>query len=280
MKKIFYTMICGMLSLTAGAQSRQLQGLSASANQQLLEQAVADGLLVVRRYYQLKDTTVEPPAYYGWNNQPHFGESLSLGVKGDSGRCLLSESAVHPWLYDPKFDQYRNQNRYVPALFKAEYRLLDSAAYRPVVLEDSAVPLSDNRLYTAVADSAFGSSGFTVDRDSGEKNGWLVWVLANAPLTGNATQPLSLIVYRSPLTFTDDLTLYEVRTLSTEKTILGGIYILPQITGIGQITVKLSGVLLEENEKWHVVKVAALPLSAPAGGSGELTPATNEKLER
>jgi hypothetical protein len=180
-------------------------------------------------------------------------------------------------MYDSKFDPYRTQNRYVPVFLKAEYRLLDSTAYLPVVWRDSIVEVSPNKVY-AVMDTAFCHRGFTIDHTSGVKNGWLVWVLSGTPIPDNAAQPLSLVVHRSELTFTDDQPLYEVRTLSTERTILGGIYIVPQITAIGQIVVKLAGVLHLENDTWQVVKLAS-PVPGAADTPGGLTPAAARQEE-
>jgi hypothetical protein len=270
MNKNFLLIVCIMWTGVIAGQALNLQP---GASQQLLENAVKDGLIIVHRYYQLQDVSVAPPANYGWNNQPHFGDSWSLAVK-TSGGCLLSDAAVHPWTYDGKFGEYRSQTRYRPVYFKSEYRHMDTAVYLPVAIPDSVVAVSAGRLYQ-VADSVFGNRGFVLDHETGAKDGWLVWLVSRVPVADNAAQPFSLVAHRSELTFTGSQSQYEVRTLSTERVILGGIYVLPQVTGVGQITVKLSGVLHKENDKWYVVKLASSAASASSetSGAGVLTPA-------
>lgn len=270
MNKKILLIVCIMWT---GVIAGQTLNLSVGANQQLLENAVEDGLIIVRRYYQLQDVSVAPPANYGWNNQPYFGDSWSLAVK-TSGGYLLADAAVHPWTYDGKFEQYRNQTRYRPVYLKSEYRQTDTTAYLPIAIPDSVVAVSAGRLYR-VADSVFGNRGFVLDHEAGAKDGWLIWVVSRVPVADDAAQPFSLVVHRSELTFTDAQSQYEVRTLSTERVILGGIYVLPQVTGVGQIIVKLSGVLHKENDKWHVVKLttSAMSASSAASGGAGLTPA-------
>jgi hypothetical protein len=255
----------------------QIAGFSISSNQQLIEDAVKDGLFVLHQYYRLQDTTAATPSFYGWGDLPHFGDTYSLAVKTVGG-YFSGNQTIHPWMYDSKFEEYRDSRQYAPVISTTEYKLTDSVAYSPLAFKNIAfTSVSDNRVYRMQDTATFSGKGLCPDYTVGEKKGWLVWAVSDKPLSESNTQKLSLMIYRSELVFDAGKELYEVKNPSTEKIVLGGIYILPEITGIGQVTFKLLGFLHNENNKWNVVKLkdpssaSGAPGNTPAVGTGGLT---------
>ncbi|MDR1898267.1 MAG: hypothetical protein LBR10_15930 [Prevotellaceae bacterium] len=276
MKKVLF--FCIFQTWAATVLVAQSLGLSISSNQQMIEDAVKDGLFVIHQYYQLQDTTAATPSYYGWNNNPHFGDTYSLGVKTTNG-YYVGDRVIRPWIYDSKFEEYRNSNQFAPVFLKAEYRQFDSTSCSPLALKDVTPEIiSENRVFF-IDDAIFDNKGFSADYADGTTKGWLVWAVTDKPLPEADRQPLSLLVYRSELVLENRKELYEVRTPSTQKTVLGGIYILPEVTEIGKITFRLLGILHYENDRWNVVKIKTVAnmLSTP-GSNSLLTPGSNSLL--
>jgi hypothetical protein len=261
-----------MVSLLS-EQSAKAQIRLISGNQQLIEEAVQDGIFIVRQQYQLMDTTAETPEYWGLNGALHFGASYSLGVKTTKG-YYLDRKAVYPWLYDDNFDEYRDSDKFAPVISQTGVRHLDSLAYRAIAFNDkSTTAVADSQFYY-VDDSATFGRGFIEDNTAGEKKGWLVWAVSEKTMqTVPDTVNVSMLIYRTELNFVNEQTEYEIKKPSTNKTILGGIYVLPETTDIGVITVKLCGTLLLKDDKWEVVKIRKNDPAAvvPVTG-GRLTP--------
>lgn len=240
-----------------------------STNQQLIEDAVKSGLIIIHRQYQLQDVTAATPSFFGWNNDLHFGDSYSLAVKTTEG-YYIGGQAVHPWKYDNKFDEYQDNAQYAPVLSGSEYRQLSDTVYSSLPFKEQIIKeISENRIYS-VRDTVFGNQGFTTYISATDTiKGWLVWVVSGKPLAENSAQPLFCITYRSELVCKDDQLLYEINPPAIQTNILGGIYVVPEVTAIGQITFKLAGILHFEHEQWHIVRLNQTSAPSPQGG---LTP--------
>ena len=286
MKTIIY-----MVLFFAGINVAAQQSISfvnpLSNNQQLIEDAVKDGLFVVRRYYKLQDTTTTEPSYYGWNNLPYFGFTHSLGVKIKSG-FYMDDMAGRPWEYDARFEEYRNSARFAPVISDTEYRLQDDTAYLKLLMDERLVSVISNEQVYFVKDTVFENKGFSVDSLVGVKKGWLVWVITDKPLQEQPDQAFSFTIYRTELTFENDRDSYEVRNLETDKSILGGIYVIPDNSEIGQITFHIAGMLEKKENQWNVVPaskksstgenstgVAGTGAGTDRNGTNELTPIQN-----
>lgn len=259
-----------------------------SSNQQLIEDAVAPGLLIVHRQYRLQDVTAATPSFFGWGGGPHFGSAYSLAVKTAEG-YYIGHSAVCPWDYDAKYDEYRNNEQYAPVLSGSEYRQLGDTVFSPLPFRDIPVTeISENRVY-AMQDTVFGNKGFVDAAAAGAVKGWVVWVTAEKPLAENPAQPLSCIIYRSELTFESGKQLYEINPPAIQTNVLGGVYVMPEVTDVGQFTFKLCGVLHFENNKWHIVSLSNTPateaLQTPHGGltpveEAQTLPSSNNRRNR
>ena len=228
-------------------------GNMSSSNQQLIEEAVKDGLFVVRQRYQLQDTTAQTPALFGWQNRNWFGESYSLGIKVKTG-YYLSDKAIRPWIYDPKYEQYTANNKLTPVLSAREYRTVEDTVYKALPNNDISVKEISSSYIFQVQDSvSFEQKGFPVDTCDGTKKGWLVWLVTDKPLEEQTDQLPTYLIYRLEMNFEQGKDRYEIREPSSEKHILGGFYFVPAFNEIGQITFCLAGILNHENSKWYVV---------------------------
>jgi hypothetical protein len=240
----------------------------------LIEEAVRDGLFVVRQHYRLKDTTTATPEYWGLNGAPHFGATYSLGVKTAAG-YYIDNRAAHPWLYDGNFDEYRDSRKFAPVVSQTDVRGLDGVAYRAVTSKDMPLTaVADSQLYYVGDSAAFGRGFIEDNTPAGEKKGWLAWAVSDKPMrAGQDTIPVSLLIYRTELNFVNGQAEYEVKNPATNKTVLGGIYVMPETTAVGIITFKLSGVLHQKDGKWKVIGIKGNSAAAAVPATeGRLTP--------
>jgi len=252
-------------------------------NQLLIEEAIKDGFFVIRRCYQLQDTAEKTPTYFGWNNLPYFGETYTIGIKIPEG-YYFTDKAFRPWMYDGKFADYAGSSRYVPVLSAGSYRLPEDTVYQ--VFPDSGIvikEMSTHRVYVAQDTALFGQKGFSVDYTDGVKKGWLVWVVSDKPLEEQPNQSLSYLIYRTELTFEPERDWYEIRDPATSQHIVGGFYLLPQVTAIGHIVFHLIGTVHPEKGKWQVVRVSHsthINATQPHATGGSLTPINSRRNSR
>lgn len=253
MKRIFHLFVfLAVMNIDLPAQ--QL-GTLTSANQQLIEDAVKSGIFIVHRSYRLQDTTVATPTFFGWQNRNYFGETYSLGIKVKEG-YYFTDKAVRPWKYDSKFEEHADSKKFAPVLSASEYRMLGDTSYN--VLPNGNIltmEISTDRVYLTQDTALFHQKGFSVDERDGIKKGWLAWLVTDQLMEEENLQTPSFVIYRSELTFEQGKEKYEIRDPATNKHILGGFYILPEITDIGQISFRLAGLAHHEDGKWHVVRV-------------------------
>jgi hypothetical protein len=259
MKKLILIALCVITILSANAQRESFEFPLKSANQQLVEDAVTDGFFIVHTQYRLKDKKGKDPQYYGWEGKPYFGETVSLGIKTHGG-FILSSLAVKPWLTDRRFDEYRDDNRYEPIVYKICYTAVSdtATAVLPVTNTES---LAGGSFYLST-DTVFHHQGFPTDYSDGVKNGWLVWIVA--PEAADSSE--SILVYRNETEFRKEHNVYSVK--SPSQAVLGGVFIVPRIEGVGKITFYIGGLAVENDGQWQIVRI---------GSSNNKTPAKTEK---
>jgi hypothetical protein len=259
MKRIrLFSLVCLAFVQPVNAQFA-LRSLN-SSNQQLIEEAVRDGLFVVRQSYQLRDSVTA----YGWNNLPQFGTTYSLGVKAVDG-YYLDDKAVNPWQYDPKFDEYRDSKQYTPVISQSDCFQLSDSTFRKVTFRLPPESVESSK-FQFVTDSLFANKGFAVDNSDGAKAGWLVWVVSADSLDKINAEALSLLIYRSELKFEAGKNAYKIDAPTSSKTVVGGIYIVPKIEGIGKISFYLSGIANRQEGDWRIVRLGESEAEASKQG--------------
>lgn len=277
MEKNIITIIFSLFVLTGYAQPsvfEQFERLSISNNQQFIEDAVKTGLFIIHQEYKLQD--VEAKKTYGLDGKNYFGETYSLGVKMTGG-YYISDKVVHPWNYDSNFDKYRNDPKYAPIIAAREYKSLKDSTYSLLPIDEKSLKDSlENSFIRIENNTIFEDKGFQTDTCSGKKEGWLVWVVTSEPVAKNPDAPISLVSYRKELVIEVEKENYEIENPSFNKEITGGIYIVPEITQIGQITFQLAGFLQFENNKWKVIKIVENPTIEKSNPKNELTPLKEE----
>lgn len=269
MKKTFITLATA-LPLGLAAQ------FFSSPNQQLIKDAVDGGIVIFEQSYQLEDTV--SGQRFGRYGNKEFGKTYSLAVLTDSGYCL-SPDALTPWHGDANFEKYRHSHK--PVLYKTAVRHFGDSIF------------TDFNGNIATAETLQGGYGFvktlsdepTLIKDTadGLKNGWIVWIVGNDSLAkAPASIEISYQPVRREIEIVDTLASYAVDKPFTDKTLLGGIYIVPVRKSLGQISFKFVGIVESDgNDNWCVVTPLRRKDSDEniSGCAEELTPLSASPLE-
>lgn len=247
MKKVLLlTFAFLMFSNVSNAQIKK----PSNNNQSIVEQAVKDGIIIINQSYNLKN---DENKYFGRNDDSDFGNSISLGLLYN-GDVILNDMAMNPQNYDSLY-LTKYKNKYDAVNSETKYRTLNDKKYKTLKIQKSQLKTLEKGCLYQYTGSDFNDKGFVIDDKDGIKDGWLVWVMANI---NDDVDDIKIVPVRAEFDFDQENTLYEVKQIETDKTILGGFFVKQVVSGVGKITFKLAGVLVSEGDKWSVLAMASI----------------------
>lgn len=276
MKKILYISIIALL-LCCVANAQLPQSAFNTPNQQLVELAVQKAVGLIRQEYQLEDTVTM--RRYSWNHQPEFGKSTDICVKMQTG-FITSDKILQPWNYDDKFNEYRD-SIYRPVLSRTSYKFVTDSVWTHCSYAEplETAVLTDEAWYDVVS-PLFDYNGFGTDTSVGKKDGWIVLLTT---MDAEAENPeISLITYRHAISTEADITQYEIPSPSTNRNVVGGIYITPHYPDIGVLEFQLVGIIIPVDTKWYMLRICddsitEEDIDAPAESLTEIEPETSSE---
>ncbi|MDH8701075.1 hypothetical protein M2138_000414 [Dysgonomonadaceae bacterium PH5-43] len=267
MKKIIIFAIVSMSVFSLKSQTSFI-----SPSQEMIEYAIKDGIYLVEQRYRLKNN--EDGKYYGRNNKSEFGKVYSIAVKLNAAYCI-DEMVFTPWKLDDNYTSLseKEKEQYTPVLYKSNYRKIFHDNWNNFPLDTLNSTEIINGMYSLTDEK--GEFGLQIDVAEGLKKGWLVWVTTQDDSSKQDTIDLNLIVYRSEINITQDKGICEINQPVFPANIMGGIYIVPEVTRIGQVTFFLTGMIKNIDDKWVVVSL----YNAKKGKniSDDLTPIEDEE---
>lgn len=237
-----------LLSLFFASQYCDAQLLVKSTSQQFVEDAVTSGLFISEQSFQICDK--ETGELFGLNGKSEFGKQYSIGIKIPNG-LLLSDVAVRPWMYDMKYGKYKD--KYDPVFYQAKFAEMkekaefDSLAYSMTGMQE----LIDTTFYS-FSSQTFDGKGFALDYTKGEKDGWLVWIVADKNADISSMPKSNYSIYRKKLEVNGPKVSFDVVHPDEKQNILGGIYVVPYYTEIGVIEFRLCGVMSKSKGGWKI----------------------------
>lgn len=232
---------------------------------EMLYRSVMPGVTVVYSSFQLQDP--ESDDVFGLNGNDEFGISYSIAFQ-THGSLILSEPAVMPWKHNPKFEKYAG--RYNPVLYETRYvDTTDSVDSRNFDIDLNNLRVladTDSALY-ALDTTQFDNTAFRCDSTAGKKDGWIVWLAAGsdeALMTGEINRAVTFASFdikpgQAPLT---------AEIPATDGDIVGGMFVVPEYTATGLITLKLVGIAVKNNYVWNIAFPFAVQDSLPSVYSG------------
>lgn len=267
MKRSFSLLLCLLFALAPAAAQRVVK----SAEQQLVEDAVRDGLFCVRSGFQLRQ--VGSDEYFGRNGREEFGASYAIGVKLPGGYCLSAPS-VRPWDYDEAVQDFAAD--YAPVPYVTEMApLSQSLQFQPLEQDaGKAQALSSELLYRFEA-KTFGDTAFVTDPYRGEKEGWAVWVTMEG--TAGQGAVTDFMAYRHRLDVVSDSTSYAIPKpmVVGNREVVGGVYVVPVVTRLGQVELRLCGVMVPlPGGEWRICCPFAEGAAPRTSEAATLTPAS------
>ena len=215
-----------------------------SSESLLVERSIWEGLIVLSSEYQLEDTLTHKR--YSLDNQRYFGKISSFAVMTDIG-VISSPGVLRPWETDENYIQYKN-SKYQPIVSKISVMSVNDTTWRETFLLAPSVasPLSDST-WCFFQDSTYGQ-GFVCDTLRNEDEGWIVRMITNVT---NDKEILSLETARYK--HTEESKDKVIQALSGN--VVGGVFITPAYERIGQIVLKLKGILTSSEDGWKLCAV-------------------------
>jgi len=224
LKIISFLILC---SSVCCAQGFKINSLLRSGNQQIIESAVKDGLFVMESYYQLEDSTGQR---FGLDGKAYFNEMEYAGFAID-GFAVVPEKVFKPWKEDNSVNQYLDA--YKPVLYEVKMRNIQDS----VATSIDSLSFGDTiRLCTGyIAMQKKEVQGLAIDTARGDKDGWLILAVKN-----NNTVSMQCIRKPVPVESNEEQVLEFPTAFST---VLGGIYVVPEVERVGSVVFKLCGIV-------------------------------------
>lgn len=274
MRNIWFLLLALCCS-AAGAQTLPSLGLKTD-NQQLVEDAVKGGMVLVRQSFQLRQNSTGQ--LFGSHNNEEFGTDCSLAVLVNGG-VLVTDRTAHPWAYDERVAKYLADYTPVP-LRTYVSRFGVDGGYEEQPLGVDSVGGEAGSLAYILPTGAFGGAGFEPDTATTERKGWLVWVVSDKGYDlANGTNA-DFVVQRYTVAGGSVHDGMPLKTLNTSKTLLGGVFVVPSYEGVGKVVFRLCGMAVRRGDAWLLAvpgaKVAAVDGMQQPDGS-ELTHAVGDK---
>lgn len=256
MKRIIVSIAVLIASLNC-AVAQFSQSLFNSSSQQFVEQAVKDGIVLLRQDYQLLDTLSN--TRYGWNHQEVFNSIYSVGFKVEGG-YVVNERFVRPWNFDQRYRELRDTT-YVPVISRTRSKSMADTVYTDVKYNpDYKRSIRDSLIYR-VDSLTHERRGLRIDSSLGEKEGWLIWVTSADSLLQENTQ-LSVVTYKHQITIEENKKEYALPKPATSKNIVTGILVVPNNTQIGVLDFQIIGYAYQRGDDWYVIRdvdIATIP---------------------
>lgn len=270
-KRFNYSILAaaGLLLLNSGTVRAQLNlSMFQSNNQQLVEEAVQRGLMLVKQEYVVQDTVTGQK--YGLNDQDDFGSWVSFCVLVKDG-YVTSQRLIEPWKQDVQFQ--RRAGSLVPLRSSTSFRTVQDTQWQQASLLDPAeIFAMEDAGWVSVKDSCFAGEGFLLAESAGKREGWLVWLASDkADRDEWDAARLSLVSYRYQIDLSSENPMVE--SPKTDKSVIGGIYVEPVFDPIGVVRFELGGVLVKEGAAWQLLGVPE-EYSQAVEETGALTPLT------
>lgn len=258
MKKILALITLITVVLTCNAQLPQEFGRfkraakvqpTESVENMLVTKIAKDGAFVLSQSYQLEDSVGK---FFGLSGNKEFGTETTLALKVKNG-YLLYDIARVPWDYNPRFAKLKK--RYNPVLFPSQYSDLNrEARYDSIYFNSNElVTIYPEQIYGMKSDTFF-NDGFSVSHHVGETDGYVIWYVLPHEIDINASSDLDIIPIEQKIEIVEDRSReYTIPLPQANGTLMGGMYVVPEISGVGRLDFKINGIIIGAEDEWKLV---------------------------
>lgn len=219
------------------------------AQQDLIGSVIENGAFIFSQSYQLEDSVGK---FFGLSGNKEFGTDVSIAYKIKNGYIITNKSR-EPWEYNNRFAKLKG--RYNPVLFPSQYSELSSEArYDSITYEaNRLVTIYPNQLYAYKSDTFF-NEGFSVSHKEGMTHGYMIWFTYSTDKDLNNFTRMNVVVAKQDMEVSADRSKeYEISVPYNNEIVMGGLYVVPEITGIGTLQFVLYGVAVNNNDDWKLI---------------------------
>lgn len=222
-----------------------------SPNQQLIEAAIKNGIIIICQSYQLEDTTTHQR--YGRYGNKEFGKSYSIGVKVNGG-IVVTNKTMKPWEYDNNYSRYRDSHK--PILYQTTVKELSDSSFTQINIGIDSIGSPHG--ISIISDTvSYNGQGFQHRKYDGKTDGWIVLVTSPVDIQDcDSSRTVDHIIYRKNIEYHPDSLSYTIDVPQSTKKIWGGIFVVPQQTQIGELTFNLGGIIVETSpSSWQMFPI-------------------------
>lgn len=245
MKRIILLLALVAMSLPAWCQFLSIGKLGQDI---LVEDAVSEGVFLIRSEYHVRENSTGK--LYGRGGRSNYGVIYTVGYK--LADCyIVNEAAVSPWSVDSDYDRYREDKRYTPMLTDSFYVKKMNSDNEFTALSTCAIhKIGDTGLY-GIEKPESDKDGFETSELQGEIKGWIIWNMIPTDVALEDTT-MDWSVSQKTLDIKKDDTSIKIDTPVRQQKLLGGLYVVPEVTGIGQIKFRLRGLVTPSDNGWEI----------------------------
>lgn len=242
--KIIIPMLLTIIALPMDAQIFNFS--LRTNNQQLIDEALSGAFVKINQSYELCDTITNK--HFGRDEKDYFNIVPFIGVETEQG-LIFPTSCLSPWTYDKDFEKYKS--KYKPQATQTKLNVLngkDGMLTRNIKSPITGSAISED--LCVFNDSTHKNCGLKIDTISGKKNGWLIWLSSTSNLSNTDSVRFTSIKKTIQVPLEGELLPLDKPEIS--ENVYGGVYVTPVQSCIGQITLALTGVIVANEDGWHL----------------------------
>lgn len=242
-------------SPAAGRGGASADGVTPQMNK-LVEEAVSNGVILVRQPYYATDQTGNFYNYKKGKDSANgeLGAVYSVGLIINGG-YLFTDRVMTPWEYDSEYNEKRNGKVGGVKPETTTYSLLNKkASYQPLAFDGATAGIVyPDKVFTTPVNSALFQYGFDINREEGRRDGYVVWI--SPALNQDMSKDASLNFEVMPRKISVSSNPKDLINLGTgHANAIGMVYVVPEVNGIGNIVLNLEGIGVFDPEtmKWSL----------------------------
>ncbi len=204
-------------------------------------EAVKPALSIIRQQYRLE----RGGEFFGRKGKQYYGETYTIGVKV-SNATLLQRGVVLPWENDTDYKRVSAGGKYAAVNFYSMQRQISSDIWNTVEFDFenlTKVKSADSLLFESL--DKINDFGLPVDETEGYKNGYMIWAYSTTTLQDSAMQ-VELKQNAFSIEAKGDGQPVDISPARADS-LLGGIFVVPQVERAGYIKVLLVGVAVRDS---------------------------------
>ena len=215
-------------------------------NQQIIDEALSGAFVKLTQSYELNDTITNE--HFGRNGKDYFSQIPFIGIETEEG-TLFTKSVFTPWELDIDFSEY--EGKYKPQLTQSDFEILNDGKTHTIKTIDFSNVTENANNFIILKDTIQNKKGLKLDSVSGGKNGWFVWLTSDRNLI--EVDSVKLLSIKKDIEVPINGEALILSNPDINENIIGGFYLTPAQTEIGQITFILTGIILRNEDGWKLV---------------------------